>query len=75
MKKYLIDNVCMDDFLAMYCEGKTFLWNAFFGWRKTVYSKNGQKWLRSYYIVPERIYQMAKRSAEVWDDYKVLGGN
>ena len=75
MKKYLIDNVCMDDFLAMYCEGKTFLWNAFFGWRKTVYSKDGQEWSRSYYIVPERIYQMAKRSAEVWDDYKVLGGN
>lgn len=73
MKKYLIDNGCMEDFLEMYCEGKTFLWNAFFGWRKTVFSKDDQKC--SYYIVPERIYQMAKRSAEVWDDYKVLGGN
>lgn len=73
MKKYLIDNDCMADFLEMYCEGKTFLWNVFFGWRETVYSKDGQE--RRYYIVPERIYQMAKRSAEVWDDYKVLGGN
>lgn len=29
MKKYYIDNECMLDFLTMYCEGKSFLWNAF----------------------------------------------
>lgn len=29
MKLYAIDNECMTDFLAMYCEGKSNMWNAF----------------------------------------------
>lgn len=30
MKKYYIDNECMLDFIEMYCEGKSRLWNIFF---------------------------------------------
>lgn len=30
MKKYRIDNECMRDILILYCEGKSYLWNAFF---------------------------------------------
>lgn len=29
MKKYYIDNECMIDFIDMYCEGKSYLWNLF----------------------------------------------
>lgn len=29
MKKYCIDNECMLDFVEMYCEGKSRLWNIF----------------------------------------------
>ena len=31
MKKYYIDNECMRDILMLYCEGKSYLWNTFFG--------------------------------------------
>ena len=39
MKKYCIDNECMLDFIEMYCEGKSRLWNIFFGWRRSHFRK------------------------------------
>ena len=54
MKKYCIDNERMLDALMMYCEGKSCLWNALFG-RKRTYFRNGE-WAYSIYMIPERVY-------------------
>ena len=70
MKKYYIDNECILDFLTMYCEGKSFLWNAFFGWRRT-YFRNG-KWTYSIYMIPKKVYKMAMDMAKKYDDYEIL---
>lgn len=70
MKKYCIDNECMRDILMLYCEGKSYLWNAFFGWRRSHF-KDG-KWEYSVYMIPERIYRMAMNIAKKYDDYEIL---
>lgn len=57
MKKYIIYDELLNDFLGMYCEGKGYLWNAFFGWRGQHY-KN-QKWEYSIFIIPRKIYNLA----------------
>lgn len=36
MKKYCIDNECMRDILILYCEGKSYLWNAFLVGNKAI---------------------------------------
>ena len=35
MIKYSTNDELVADFLFMYCEGKSFLWRMFFGWRMT----------------------------------------
>lgn len=55
MKKYWIDNECMIDFIEMYCEGKSFLWRCFFGWRKTSFKPNGGLALEGLYYTKENI--------------------
>ena len=70
MKKYYIDNERMLDAIIMYCEGKSYLWNALFG-RKQTYLKNGE-WAYSIYMIPERVYRMAVNIAKKYDDYEVL---
>ena len=70
MKKYYIDNKCMRDILMLYCEGKSYLWNAFFGWRRSHF-RDG-KWEYSIYMIPERVYRMAMNIAKKYDDYEIL---
>ena len=70
MKKYCIDNERMLDALIMYCEGKSCLWNALFG-RKRTYFRNGE-WAYSIYMIPERVYRMAVNIAKKYDDYEIL---
>ena len=70
MKKYRIDNECMRDILLLYCEGKSYLWNAFFGWRRSHF-KDGE-WAYSIYMIPERIYRMAMNIAKKYNDYEIL---
>lgn len=70
MKKYCIDNECMLDFIEMYCEGKSRLWNIFFGWRGSHFRK--EKWAYSIYMIPKKIYQMAVEMAKKYDDYEIL---
>ena len=70
MKKYYIDNECMRDLLMLYCEGKSLLWNTFFGWRGSSF-KNGE-WVSSIYRLPERAYHMAMNIAKKYGDYEIL---
>lgn len=51
-RKYFIKNLAIAELLEIYCEGKPFWWNWFFGWRG-IYNKE------AYYIVPEKIYNHA----------------
>ena len=70
MKKYYIDNECMVDFVEMYCEGKSYLWNLFFGWRRSHF--RNETWIYSIYRIPKKIYQMAIAMAKKYDDYEIL---
>lgn len=51
-KKYYINYLEIAELLEIYCEGKPFWWNWFFGWRGT--HNDG-----CYYIIPEKIYKHA----------------
>ena len=70
MKKYYIDNECMVDFVEMYCEGKSYLWNLFFGWRRSHF--RNETWIYSIYMIPEKIYQMAIDMAKKYDGCEIL---
>lgn len=71
MKKYWVDNECMIDFIEMYCEGKSFLWRWFFGWRKTSFKPIGNlRWKA--YIIPKKIYQEALVLAKKYNEYEVV---
>lgn len=56
MTKYHVCDELVADFLFMYCEGKSFLWQMFFGWRKT--SENTWD-----FIVSNRAYAAAEEWA------------
>lgn len=70
MKKYYIDNECMVDFVDMYCKGKSYFWNLFFGWRRSHF-KN-ETWIYSIYMIPKKVYQLAIDMAKKYDDYEIL---
>ena len=70
MKKYRIDNECMRDILILYCEGKSYLWNAFFVWKRSHF--RDRKWAYSIYMIPERVYRMAMNITKKYDDYEIL---
>lgn len=53
MKKYQIKNKLTADFLEMYCEGKSWFWRLFFGWRGSHFEND--KWVYSIYYVPMKI--------------------
>lgn len=56
MIKYRVCDELVADFLFMYCEGKSPLWQMFFGWRET--SEN--TW---YFIVSKKAYTTAEEWA------------
>lgn len=65
MKKIVIcmtDNELVTDLLLMYCDGKSFLWNMFFGWRETKVLPSGSNLCT--FKVPDNVYQMAKKVAK-----------
>ena len=45
--------------LEMYCAGRSFLWNIFFGWRKTTVRGNTTYY---YYRVPRKIYNLCQEN-------------
>lgn len=67
---YKTNDELVADFLLMYCEGKSFLWNMFFGWREAKYLLDGT----SYYTfkVPRKIWQKAERVAKKYG-YEIVG--
>ena len=64
------DNEMVTDLLLMYCEGKSFLWNMFFGWRKTKVLPSGSNLCT--FKVPYNIYQMATKVAKRYK-HEVVG--
>jgi hypothetical protein len=58
MKTYLITDDKQSCLLDMYCQGKSFLWCMFFGWRKTIVISDSEQ--VRYYKVPYKVYQMSK---------------
>lgn len=47
--------------LSLYCEGRSFIWNMFFGWRKTSYEKGYPVYT---YVVPRSISELCKTIAK-----------
>ncbi len=53
-------------FLDMYCEGRSYLWNKFFGWQK---NSNGE----CFYRVPKKAFELAHGLAELYCGLEVIG--
>lgn len=50
----------MSNILSAYCEGRSYLWNCFFGWRKT--NKNNQEF---YWIPVKKLELLIKLAKEI----------
>jgi len=48
-KKCIVKDLAIAELLEIYCEGKPFWWNWFFGWRGTY-----GDW--AFYVIPEKTY-------------------
>lgn len=73
MKKMVIyksNDEMVTDFLLMYCEGRSFLWNLFFGWRETKVLSDGTNMCT--FKVPRKIYKMAEKAAKRYG-YEIIG--
>lgn len=66
---YKTNNEMVADFLLMYCEGKSFLWNMFFGWRETKILPDGSNLCT--FKVPRKVWQMAEKVAKRYGYEKV----
>lgn len=64
MKRYIVNDARTRDLLEMYCQGKSGVWNMFFGWRQSHFF--GDNWQWSIYIVPEHIFKEAQYYADKW---------
>lgn len=64
MKKYIVNNEHIRDLLEMYCRGRSYIWNMFFGWRQSHFANDDWKW--SIYIVPEYVFKEAQYYADKW---------
>lgn len=67
---YKTNDEMVTNFLLMYCEGKSFLWNMFFGWRETKVLSDGSNFCT--FIIPRNIGQMAEKIAKRYK-YEVIG--
>jgi hypothetical protein len=66
---YRTNDEMVIDLLLMYCEGKSFLWNMFFGWRETKTLSDGSQICM--FKVPRNICQMAEKVAKKYGYYVV----
>lgn len=64
MKRYIVNNERTRDLLEMYCRGRSYIWNMFFGWRHSHFSNDDWKW--SIYVVPEYVFKEAQYYADKW---------
>ena len=64
-KLYLENNEDIIELFMLYCEGKSFLWKMFFGWRKT--NKHG-----AYFKLTEKQYKRVIKTAEIILEYERL---
>ena len=64
MKKYLEITPEMQALCFAYCEGKSFLWRMFFGWRKTESKYDGQ-WC--YFIMSKKAHKEIEDIAKSFD--------
>ena len=64
MKKYIVNNERTRDLLEMYCRGRSYIWNMFFGWRRSHFSNDDWEW--SLYVVPESVFKEAQYYADKW---------
>lgn len=58
MKRYRITDDVVVDLLSFYCDGKSAVWNWFFGWRGGHWDTKG-KLIYCDYIVPAKILNQA----------------
>ena len=68
---YKTNDELVTDFLLMYCEGKSFLWNMFFGWRETKVLLDGTNYCT--FKVPRKIWQKAEEVAKKYG-YEIIEG-
>lgn len=54
------------ELLNAYCFGKSFLWNIFFGWRKTIDRGISGEW--AYFKISRKKYQVLKSQAKIMNE-------
>lgn len=55
----------VQNILFAYCEGRSYLWNLFFGWRRTYYDDSMFFWIPSRKL--ERLINLSKKTLDtVW---------
>lgn len=70
MTIYKTNEEIIADFLFMYCEGKSFLWTMFFGWRESRVLSDGSNLYT--FKVPRKVWQMAEEIAKKYG-YEIVG--
>lgn len=66
---YTTNDKMVIDILLMYCEGKSYLWNMYFGWRETRILSDGSQ--ICVFKVPRNICQLAENVAKRYS-YEVV---
>lgn len=67
MKKFQVKNIAERDMLEMYCAGKGWLWNRFWGCRAYVRDEKTGDWKYSIYAVPLKVYCEVVIRARKWE--------
>ena len=67
MKRYRITDDAVADLLNFYCDGKSAIWNWFFGWRRGHWDTKGNL-VYCDYIVPDKILNQAKKKKKRFSD-------
>lgn len=66
-KLYLENDESVQHLCLLYCDAKSFLWNMFFGWRKT--NRHGM-----YFRFTEKQHKRIMFSAKILFDYEIIQG-
>lgn len=64
---YLVNDEDIIHLCHLYCDAKGFIWNMFFGWRKT--NRHG-----NYFLLTRKQYDRIMLSAKVLFEYEVIQG-
>lgn len=59
-----VDDYTDQIILSAFCEGKGYLWNLFFGWKKSIFKKDGSC-IEIYYIPKNNVNTLLKMSASL----------